>query len=105
MEIDEAKEEEQNEEEVPSPTTPDRSDDETDAEDDVSAPQIREVLSETVDSAAAATAKSDNGEVGGVPPPRSLPFGRPSTRSKDVKKKTPPPQDDGDDDETDDEEL
>ncbi|KAF2855352.1 hypothetical protein T440DRAFT_210047 [Plenodomus tracheiphilus IPT5] len=112
MEIDQAKEQEQDDEEVPPPTTPDRSDDETESEGEVSAPpRTREKSSETVQSSSVAQTKKDAGdagdaaESGGVPPPRSLPFGRPSTRSRDVAKKAASPVDDDDDGTTDEEEL
>jgi hypothetical protein len=105
MEIDQAKAEEQEDGEAPEPVTPDRSDDETDAEDAASVPQRRGGSSDTVRSASVAQdAEPEATESKGVPPPRALPFGRPATRSRDAEKKPSPPLAD-DDDETDDEEL
>ncbi|KAJ4369578.1 hypothetical protein N0V83_005340 [Neocucurbitaria cava] len=108
MEIDQAKTEEQDDDEVPEPTTPDRSDDETDAEDEDVALPTRAKSSETARPSSVAKGSDDEAVVSeGVPPPRLLPFGRPATRSKDAEKKpaTPGGDDDDDDDETDDEEL
>ncbi|KAF1844957.1 uncharacterized protein K460DRAFT_336754 [Cucurbitaria berberidis CBS 394.84] len=105
MEIDQAKTEEQDDEDAPEPTTPDPSDDETDAEDEHVAPRTRAKSSETARSSSAAKgSKGEEPGSEGVPPPRSLPFGRLTTRSKDGEKKPPPPAGD-DDDETEDEEL
>ncbi|CAO2648191.1 Nn.00g074580.m01.CDS01 [Neocucurbitaria sp. VM-36] len=105
MEIDQAKSEEQDDDEVPEPTTPDRSDDETEAEEEDVALPTRAKSSETARSASVAKgSKDDAPESEGVPPPRSLPFGRPATRSKEAESKHS--KHDGDeDDETDEEEL
>lgn len=110
MEIEDSKIEEQNEDEdVPGPATPDRSDAETVSEPEASDSGLRGESSETLKSTStvaqptkeAAPSQSSDGP----PPPRNLPFGRAGTRSKGpVKKPSPPPADD-DDDETDDEEL
>ncbi|KAI8943848.1 hypothetical protein NX059_001820 [Plenodomus lindquistii] len=112
MEIDQAKaEEEQADEEAQGRTTPDRSEDETESEEEVSAPRTtrtRQPASETVQSNSGAQKKKgaeEGGDSKGVPPPRSLPFGRPSTRSKDVAKKAASPVEDDGDDTTDEEEL
>lgn len=109
MDIDESKVEEQDDEEVPAPATPDRSDDETDAEVEAPVPLRREKSSETARSSSVAqAARSDVTESKGAPPLRSLPFGRPATRSKDVAEKLAPSmdlEDDEDGDETEDEEL
>jgi len=116
MEVDWAKYEEQDDEDGPIAGTPSRSDTETDDEDENLRPPRRErkgpslkptksssdaqvpdekVADEAPDEAATKSV--------GAPPPRSLPFGRPATRSKDVEKQPPPAA--GDDEETEDEEL
>ena len=111
MEIEEAKVEEQNDnDDVPGPATPDRSDAETESEAEAFDSGLRGGSSETLKSTStvaqptkeAAPSQSSDGP----PPPRNLPFGRAGTRSKGPAKKlsSPPPADD-DVDETDDEEL
>ncbi|CAN9365258.1 unnamed protein product [Alternaria alternata] len=102
MEIDQAKAEEQSNDEMPEPMTPEQSDNETDVEDEP-APSATETSSQTLRSTSVAqSSKSEATESKGVPPPRALPFvkrtGMP-TRSRDVTAA------DDDDDETDDEEL
>lgn len=105
MEIDQAKleEHEEDEDEVPEPVTPDHPDDETDAEDEESELQTRVRPPRT--SATASKPKEDTTGSKGIPPPRSLPFGKPTTRSGNntMKLSPAPPDDDGE--ETDDEEL
>lgn len=116
--MDVTKEEEQDEDALASIATPDRTDDETDAEEQVSVLPSQTKSSETVQARSKKTKKEeerldgvDEVESVGVPPPRSLPFGR-ATRSRVVAKKAPAVTEDGDggdggddDDETDDEEL
>ncbi|KAB2105252.1 hypothetical protein AG0111_0g7098 [Alternaria gaisen] len=102
MEIDEAKAEEQSNDEMPEPMTPEQSDNETDVEDEP-APTATTRSSQTLRSTSVAqTSTSEATESKGVPPPRALPFvkrtGMP-TRSRRVTAA------DDDDDETDDEEL
>lgn len=102
MEIDQAKAEEQSNDEMPEPMTPEQSDNETDVEDEP-APTATARSSQTLRSTSVAhSSKSEATESKGVPPPRALPFvkrtGMP-TRSRDVTAA------DDDDDETDDEEL
>lgn len=107
MEIDQAKMEEQDDDEAPEPGTPDRSDDETEAdeEEDVVPPKTRDRPSELTKAGSGGNSR-DEAESEGVPPPRSLPFGRPATRSKDTGKKHSVSASAGDgDDETEDEEL
>lgn len=110
MEIDQAKVEERDDEEMPEPVTPNQSDDETD-EDDDPAPHTRARSSETVRSnsgvAHGSKAEAAAAETKGVPPPRALPFTKKAmvTRSKDVKKQPFPPPASDEDDETEDEEL
>jgi hypothetical protein len=109
MEIDQAKAEEQDDEEMPEPMTPEQSDNETDQEDEP-VPDIRGRSTETLraSSAVAPNSKSDATDSTGVPPPRALPFTkRVVTRSKQVHKQPSPAadDDDDDDDQTDDEEL
>lgn len=109
MEIDEAKLEEQNDEDdVPSPATPDRgSDAETESEDETSDNGLRNGPSGIPKSNPRVTqpAKEDASSSDGPPPPRSLPFGRAGIQSKGPAKKPSPPPPADDDDETDDEEL
>lgn len=92
MEIDQAKEEEQDE------ATPEPSDDETDGEAD-------EVMSSQTlrsGSVAKVTGKKEESKSDGKPPPkRELPFGRPATRKAPAKEPSPVE----DDDDTEDEEL
>ena len=109
MEIDQAKVEEQDDEEMPEPMTPEQSDNETDEENEP-APHPRGRSSETL--RATSIAQSSNSEATaskGAPPPRTLPFQKRMTRSKDVEKQPSPAAataaNDDDDDETDDEEL
>jgi hypothetical protein len=101
MEIDQAKVEEQDDEEMPEPMTPEQSDNET--ENDESAPTATARSSQTLRSGAVVQrSKSEATESKGVPPPRALPFAKRTgmpTRSKDVTAI------EEDDDETDDEEL
>jgi hypothetical protein len=101
MEIDQAKVEEQDDEEMPEPMTPEQSDNET--ENDESAPTATARSSQTLRSGAVVQrSKSEATESKGVPPPRALPFAKRTgmpTRSKDVTTV------EEDDDETDDEEL
>jgi hypothetical protein len=94
MEIDQAKEEEQDE--VPG-ATPDPSDDETDKEDNV-APQLPGILRS---SSAKATKESE----GGPPPKRELPFGQQTIRTKQPEKQLPSAADEDDDEDAEDEEL
>ncbi|KAJ4378934.1 hypothetical protein N0V86_005811 [Didymella sp. IMI 355093] len=110
MKIEEAKVEEQNnDEDVPGPATPDRSDAETESEAEASDSGLRGGSSETLKSSS--TVAQPTKEIAlsqssdGPPPPRNLPFGRPGTRSKGPAKKPSPPPPVEDDDETDDEEL
>lgn len=109
MEIEEAKEVEQNDDEdVPSPATPDRgSDDETESEAEAFDGGIRGGSSETLKSTStvAQPTKQVAPSSDGPPPLRSLPFGRAGTRSRGPAKKLSPPPPADDDDETDDEEL
>ncbi|KAF3041542.1 hypothetical protein E8E12_006687 [Didymella heteroderae] len=110
-EVHEAKIEEQNDDEdVPGPATPDRSDAETESEAEASDSGLRDGSSETLKSTStvaqptkeAAPSQSSDGP----PPPRNLPFGRVGTRSKGpAQKPLSPPIADDDDDETDEEEL
>jgi hypothetical protein len=93
MEIDQAKEEEQDE--VPA-ATPDPSDDETDEED--VAPQLPGILRS---SSAKATKESE----GGPPPKRELPFGQQTIRTKQPEKQLPSAADEDDDEDAEDEEL
>lgn len=109
VDIGEAKTGDQgNEEDVPSPATPDRSDAETESEADASDSGLRDGSAETLKSAS--TVAQSTKEVApaqlsdGPPPPRNLPFGRADTRSKrSAKKQSPPPPANDDDDETDEE--
>lgn len=102
MEIDQAKEEEQEGDEAPA-ATPDPSDDETDAE-EIVAPSVR-AKSETLRaSSIAKTSKEEVHSDGNPPPKRELPFGRPATRSKRPEKQPSPAAED-EDDVTDDKEL
>jgi hypothetical protein len=104
MEMVQAKTEEQNDEEIPEPATPDRSDDETDDEGE-QPPQTRAKSAETTMSVQGSKGDNEESASKGVPPQRALPFGRRATRSKDVEKKPLPPAADDDNDETEDEEL
>lgn len=110
MEIDQAKIEEQDDEEMPEPMTPEQSDNETDEEDEP-APHPRGKSSETLRASfVAQSSKSEAAESKGAPPPRTLPFQKRMTRSEDVQKQPSPAaataaDDDDDDDQTDDEEL
>ncbi|CAI9631345.1 unnamed protein product [Alternaria burnsii] len=102
MEIDQAKAEEQSNDEMPEPMTPEQSDNETDVEDEPASTATAR-LSQTLRSTSVAqSSNSEATESKGVPPPRALPFvkrmGMP-TRSRGVTAA------DDDDDETDDEEL
>jgi hypothetical protein len=107
MEIDQAKAEEQDDEEMPEPMTPEQSDNETDEEDEP-APRPRGRSSETL-RASSAVAQSSTSEAlksRGVPPPRALPFEKGmATRNRDVEKQPAPVLVDDDDAETSDEEL
>lgn len=109
MEIEEAKVEEQNDDEdVPGPATPDRSDAETESEAEASDSSLRGGSAETLKSSStvAQPTKEAVSSFDGPPPPRALPFGRAGTRSKGPAwKPSPPPPTDDDEDETDDEEL
>ncbi|KAH9874848.1 hypothetical protein J1614_004335 [Plenodomus biglobosus] len=109
MEIDEAKAEEQDDEDAPAPTTPDRSGSETDTEEERSVvARAREPASETARPSSIGPGREDDGksaESKGVPPPRSLPFGRRGARSSTVSRKPAAPVDSDDDGSTDDEEL
>ena len=98
MEVDQFQNDEpDSEEEAPEPATPDRSDDETEGEDDVSIPQVKDKSSDAVRSSSLAKASKENDPGSqGVPPPRTLPFGRRAAKTKEVA---------DEDDETDDEEL
>ncbi|KAG9195725.1 hypothetical protein G6011_00846 [Alternaria panax] len=100
MAIGHAKAEEQSNDEMPEPMTPEHSDDETD--EDGPAPAATARSSQTLRSGSVAqSAKSEATRNKGVPPPRALPFAKQSgmpTRNKDGAA-------DDDDDETDDEEL
>lgn len=104
MDVDQDPNEEQDEdEEALEPATPDRSDDETDAEDEEPAPKGKTKFSETTRSTSVAEASiGDEEKSEGVPPPRSLPFGRPAARSRGSEK---PSAAMDEDDETEDEEL
>jgi hypothetical protein len=103
MEIDQAKEEEQDSDEAPA-ATPDASDDETDGEEDA-APTRRAKSSETLRASSVAKASKEEEKATGNPPPkRELPFGRRPTRSKQPEKHPSPAAED-EDDATDDEEL
>ena len=100
MEIDQAKEEEQDSDEAPA-ATPDPSDDETDEES--VAPTIRAKSSETLRAKSVGKASQEEPPSEGRPPPkRDLPFGRPATRGKKPEKQPSPEVDDED---TEDEEL
>ncbi|KAH7371944.1 hypothetical protein BKA66DRAFT_572513 [Pyrenochaeta sp. MPI-SDFR-AT-0127] len=105
MEVDQAKTEEQDEEEALEPGTPDRSDDETESEDedDAIVPKARDRVSQPARASPGANSTDEEVESKGVPPPRSLPFGRPATRSKGSEQKPLPSAED--DDETEDDEL
>jgi hypothetical protein len=104
MDIDEAKAEEQDSDEATA-ATPNASDDETD-EDESAAPPVQEESSETLRaSSVAQVSKEDPLSEGHPPPKRELPFGRPSTRSKQPAKQPSPPSDDDDDEDSGDEEL
>ncbi|KAH7073686.1 hypothetical protein BKA63DRAFT_472073 [Paraphoma chrysanthemicola] len=96
IEIDQAKEEEQDED-LPE-ATPEQSDEETDEEENAALPRAKS--SETLGSSQAAKEEAEND--GRPPPKRELPFGRPATRSKQAEKRSPSP---AEEDETDDEEL
>ncbi|KAF2128906.1 hypothetical protein P153DRAFT_367217 [Dothidotthia symphoricarpi CBS 119687] len=106
MEVDEANGEEQDDDDVARPGTPDRnSDNETDAEDEVDpVPQVEDRSSEPLASSSAQPSKEK--ESSGPPPPRALPFSKNKlpTRGK-VPEKTPSSPAGDDDEETDDEEL
>ncbi|KAH8716821.1 hypothetical protein GQ44DRAFT_829688 [Phaeosphaeriaceae sp. PMI808] len=110
MEIDEAKQEDQTDDELPA-ATPDPSDDETDEEETATSPPqltTRKKLSETLSSGLVAQASRVESESEGHPPPkRELPFGRPATRSKQPQKQPSPTVDEEDEaeDEDEDEEL
>jgi hypothetical protein len=101
MESVQTKTEEQNDEEMPQPVTPDRSDDETDDEGEYP-PQTRAHPAETTMSVQSSKGDVEESESKGVPPQRALPFGRRATRSTQAEKK---PAADEDNDETEDEEL
>ena len=104
MEVDQVQNEEQDDdEEAPEAATPDRSDDETEGENEESMSQAKSKSLEAVRSGSVSNASADEDvDSVGVPPPRSLPFGRRATRSKNVDKATPAGDED---DETEDEEL
>jgi hypothetical protein len=109
MEIDQAKVEEQEDEEMPEPMTPEQSNNETDDEDEP-APTATAKSSQTLRSGSvvAQSSKSEATESKGVPPPRALPFANKRvTRSQDqdIPKKPSLQAAGEDDDETDDEEL
>ena len=108
MEIDQAKAEERDEEEMPEPVTPEQSDDETDEQSD-SAPQARTQSPETlgVGSIVAQSSAEEGAETKGVPPPRVLPFSKQpmATRSRNATKQPSRATGHSEDDETDDEEL
>lgn len=109
MEIDHAKAEEGDEEEMPEPVTPEQSEDETDDESN-SAPQARTKSSETrgVSSTVAQSSTEESSETKGVPPPRVLPFSKKpmATRSRNATKQPSRAASHGEDDDgTDDEEL
>ncbi|OAL01651.1 hypothetical protein IQ06DRAFT_292499 [Phaeosphaeriaceae sp. SRC1lsM3a] len=102
MEIDQAKEGEQDSDEATA-ATPEPSDDETDEEESV-APPTRAKSSETLRASSVAKASKDEPPTDGRPPPkRELPFGRPVTRGKKPEKQPSPAVDD--DEDTEDEEL
>jgi len=110
MEIEEAKLEEQNDDEdIPGPATPDRgSDAETESDAEASDSGLKGGSSETLKSTSTVTrsTKEAASSGDGLPPQRSLPFGRAGTRSRvPAKKPTPPRPGNSDEDETDDEEL
>ncbi|USP80579.1 hypothetical protein yc1106_07853 [Curvularia clavata] len=108
MEIDQAKADEQDEEEMAEAVTPEQSDDETDEESE-SAPQARTRSSETlkVSSTVAHSSTEEGVATKGVPPPRVLPFSKNpmATRSRNATKQASRATGHGEDDETDDEEL
>lgn len=108
MEIEEAKVEEQNDDDdVPGPATPDRgSEAETESEDEASDSGLTGGSTGRIKSNSMVTqpAKDTIPSSEGPPPPRALPFGRAGTRSKGLaKEQSPPPPADNDDDETDEE--
>lgn len=102
MEIDQAKEEEPEDEEVPA-ATPDHSEGETSG-DEAAAPPVRAKSSETLRSTSVTRASKESESDGRPPPKRDLPFGKQAIRTKQPEDQPPPPADDEDDD-TDDEEL
>ena len=105
MEIDEAKDEEQqaSDSDNVGAATPDRgSDDETEDEDDGST-RTRTLINTRPAQTASQNEKTEETRV--KPPTRELPFGRPGARNKPTTTSQPSPAAEDDGDETDDDEL